>query len=107
MLVPLREEMRLLPVSDILEPLSEEELVEFAKRNPEFRLDRGELLFTQDEPAETLHIVKQGRIQIHKTTPEGQEVTLAIATKAMSSGRWHSPLSALGACTLGLWNHPF
>jgi CRP/FNR family transcriptional regulator, cyclic AMP receptor protein len=80
-LVPLREEIRLLSVTDILEPLSEEELLEFAERNPDIRLEQGEFLFTQDEPAETLYVLKQGRIQLHRTTPEGQEITLAIATR--------------------------
>jgi CRP/FNR family cyclic AMP-dependent transcriptional regulator len=81
MLVPLGEQLRLLSASDILEPLSEEQLVDFAERNPDIRLDKGEFLFTQREPAERLYIVKRGRIQIHKTTSQGQEMTLAIANK--------------------------
>ncbi len=42
MLVPLNDEVRMLHSSDILEPLSEEELEDLAKNNPDVRLEEGE-----------------------------------------------------------------
>jgi CRP/FNR family cyclic AMP-dependent transcriptional regulator len=81
MLVPLHEQLRLLSAADILEPLSEEALVDFAHRNPDRRLQQGEFLYNQYDRAEKLYIVKKGRIRIYKTTSKGEETTLAIATK--------------------------
>jgi hypothetical protein len=44
-LVSLREEIRLLSVADIREPLSEEEMEKLALHNPDIRLSEGEILF--------------------------------------------------------------
>jgi len=80
MLVPLHEQLLLLSEADILEPLSEEELVNFAKRNPDRRIQQGEFLYNQFDRAERLYIVKKGKIRIYKTNIDGDEITLAIAT---------------------------
>jgi CRP-like cAMP-binding protein len=74
----LREEVRLLSVSDVLEPLSEEELEQLARRCPDTRLEPGEVFFTPDEDLERLFVLKEGRIQVYKVSPEGQEITLAV-----------------------------
>ena len=76
-MVSLREEMRLLSAVDILEPLSEEEMEELARHNPDIRLREGEILFTPEEAGERLFILKQGRIRLYKAGSEGQEITLA------------------------------
>jgi CRP/FNR family transcriptional regulator, cyclic AMP receptor protein len=81
MLVPLHEQLRLLSAADVLEPLSEDELVDFAQRNPDRRLQQGEFLYNQFDSAERLYLVKKGKIRIYKTNPEGEEITLAIATE--------------------------
>jgi CRP/FNR family cyclic AMP-dependent transcriptional regulator len=81
MLVPLHEQLRLLSAADVLEPLSEKELVDFATRNPDRYLKQGESLYHAHERAERLYIVKEGKICLFKTNSEGEEITLAIATK--------------------------
>ena len=78
MLVPLSEEIRLLHASDILEPLSEEELEELAHKNPDVRLQEGEILFGPEEVSERLFIVKEGRVRLYKTDQEGNEITIAL-----------------------------
>jgi CRP/FNR family cyclic AMP-dependent transcriptional regulator len=83
MLVPLDEEVSLLHASDILEPLSDEELEQLARNSPDVRLEEGEILFGPEEAGERLFIVKEGHIRLYKVGPEGQEMTLAL----MDQGR--------------------
>ena len=78
MLVPLNEEVRLLHASDILQPLSQEELEELAQNNPDVRLEEGETLFGPEEISERLFIVKEGRIRLYKTDQGGNEITIAL-----------------------------
>lgn len=86
MLVPLREEIRLLSVSDILEPLSEEEMEELAEHNPDVRLQEGEMLFGPGESSERLYIVKEGRIRLYITGDQGEEITLAMVDEGKMFG---------------------
>jgi CRP/FNR family cyclic AMP-dependent transcriptional regulator len=76
--MPLWEEVRLLSASDLLEPLSEGELEELARRNPDTRLEAGEIFFTPGEDLERLYVLKEGRVRVYKTGPEGQEVMLEV-----------------------------
>ena len=85
-LIPFDEEERLLSAAYILEPLSEEELEGLARRNPDTRLERGEIFFTPQERAEKLFILKEGRIQIYKTNPQGQEITVVVIEEGMIFG---------------------
>jgi CRP-like cAMP-binding protein len=39
---------------------------------------RGEIVFHQDDPADSLHLVAKGRFAIHACTPRGELATLAI-----------------------------
>ena len=86
MLVPLSEEIRLLSASDILEPLSEEDLEELALHNPDVRLEQGETLFSPQEIGERLYIIKEGRIRLYKLSPEGEEMTVALVDQGMIFG---------------------
>ncbi len=86
MLVPLSEEMRLLHASDILEPLSEEELEQLAHNNPDLRLEKGEILFGPEEISERLFIVKEGRIRLYKTDHEGNEITISLMDRGKLFG---------------------
>jgi CRP/FNR family cyclic AMP-dependent transcriptional regulator len=81
MLVPLYEQIRLLSVADVLEPLSEEELMDFALRNLDRHLQPGEALYNPYQRAEKLYIVKKGKIRLYRTNSDGEELILAIATK--------------------------
>ncbi len=78
--------MRLLHASDVLEPLSDEELEELARQNPDVRLEEGRILFGPEEVGKRLFIVKEGRIRLYKVGPEGQEVTLAMMDRGRVFG---------------------
>lgn len=86
MLVPLRDEIRLLSAADILEPLSEEEVEDLARQNPDIRLQEGKILFAPDEVGESLYIVKQGRIRLYIAGSEGEEITLAMVEEGKMFG---------------------
>src|SRR5919199_491041 len=85
-LMPFDKEVRLLSMAHILEPLSEEELEELARRNPDARLEPGEIFFTPQERGEKLFILKEGRVQIYKTNPQGQEITIVVVEEGMIFG---------------------
>ncbi|QIN83950.1 cyclic nucleotide-binding domain-containing protein [Rubrobacter tropicus] len=72
------EQVRLLSMVDILEPLSPEELEELARRAPDTYLDEGEILYTPQETGEKLFILKKGRVQVYEMNPEGSEITLSV-----------------------------
>jgi CRP/FNR family transcriptional regulator len=76
--VSLQEEVHLLSMVDVLEPLSEEELENFARKNPDIRLKSGEIFFSPLEHAEKLFILKEGQVRLYKTNREGEEITTAV-----------------------------
>ena len=79
MAMTLDEEVRLLSMVDILEPLSQEELEELAKRAPDHYLEKGEVFFTPFEEGERLFILKRGRAQVYEVAPDrSEETTLSV-----------------------------
>lgn len=72
------EEVKLFSLVDIFEPLSEEEIGEINWRHQSTRVGEGETFFTPMDLAETLFVLKSGRVRIFKKTPEGRELTLTI-----------------------------
>ncbi len=78
--------MQLLHASEILQPLSDEELEKLARQNPDIRLHEGEILFGPEEVAERLYIVKEGRIRLYKVSPEGNEITLTMVNQGRVFG---------------------
>jgi hypothetical protein len=111
MLVPLREEIQLLSAAEILEPLSEEEVEDLARQNPDVRIQEGEILFTPDEVGESLYIVKEGRIRLYITSPKGEEATLARMRKLyptdLSEEEWGSTSSLTCPLPTGMGNRGF
>ena len=53
----LEEEVRLLSMVDILQPLSEEELEELALRCPDHHFEVGQFLYTPGDPNERLFVL--------------------------------------------------
>lgn len=84
--MPFEKEVRLLSMADVLEPLSEDEVEELARQHRDVRLERGEILFSPDERAEQVFVLKEGRVQIYKTDPGGQETALVLVEKGMMFG---------------------
>jgi CRP/FNR family transcriptional regulator, cyclic AMP receptor protein len=77
MTMALDEQVRLLSLVDVLEPLSREVLEELGRRAPDTHLREGEIFEPQEE-GERLYVLKKGRVQIYELTSEGGETTLSV-----------------------------
>jgi CRP/FNR family transcriptional regulator, cyclic AMP receptor protein len=73
----LQEEIRLLSRVDFLDPLSEEEMEDLAKRTPDTYLEQEDILYTPKEGTERLFILKKGRVQLYEVNGEGDETSSA------------------------------
>ena len=71
------EEIRLLSMVDVLEPLSQQQLATLAQRYPDISLEEGQHLYTPKEHSERLYFLKKGRVRIYRMV-EAREVTLAM-----------------------------
>jgi CRP/FNR family cyclic AMP-dependent transcriptional regulator len=72
------EQIRLLTLVDIFEPLSREEIEEINWRHLNTSVERGETFYTPMDLCETLFVLQKGRVRIYRATPEGREFTLAV-----------------------------
>ena len=71
---------------DLLEGLPQDEvqlLLSYAHRR---RFARGEVVFHQDDPGDSLHLVTSGRFAVRVTTPVGETVTVAVRGPGQSFG---------------------
>lgn len=80
------EEARIFSGVDVFEPLSQEELEEFARRLPDRWLEEGEILYSPSERGDGLFVLKEGRVRIYKTDPRGGEFTLEVLGKGTVFG---------------------
>ena len=71
------EQVRLLSMVDVLEPLSQQQLQTLAQRYPDTSLEEGQHLYTPEERSQRLYFLKKGRVRIYRIA-EGREVTLAM-----------------------------
>jgi CRP/FNR family cyclic AMP-dependent transcriptional regulator len=74
----LKEQIHLLSMVDILDPLSDEEMEDLAKRSPDTFLEQGDILYTPKDGAERLFILKKGRVQLYEIDRSGEEITLSV-----------------------------
>jgi CRP/FNR family transcriptional regulator, cyclic AMP receptor protein len=95
----LKEQMHLLSMVDILGPLSEEELVDLAKRTPDTYLEQGDVLYTPREGAERLFILKKGRVQVYELDRSGEEITLSV----VEDGNVFGEMALTGQSLSGLY----
>ncbi len=72
------EEARIFSGVDVLEALSEEELDDLARRLPDRRLGKGELLCGPQDRGESLFVLKEGRVRVYRTDAQGGEFTLEV-----------------------------
>jgi CRP/FNR family transcriptional regulator, cyclic AMP receptor protein len=70
--------VRLFSLVDVLEPLSEEELHDLARRCPAFSVQGGEDFYSPDEHGDGLFFVLEGRVRVHLAAPSGKETTLDL-----------------------------
>jgi len=70
--------VRLLSLVDVLEPLSEEELKDLARRCPAFSVQGGEDFYSPDEHDCGLFFILEGRVRVYLAAPSGKETTLDL-----------------------------
>ena len=63
------------PLLKELEPAARDRVLSAAS---ERRVGRGDVLFHQDEPADALHMVAEGRIRLAQVTADGQEIVVRL-----------------------------
>jgi CRP/FNR family cyclic AMP-dependent transcriptional regulator len=74
----LDEEIRFLSMVDILDPLSDEEMEDLAKRAPDTFLEQADILYSPEDGTERLFILKKGKVQLYEVGDEGDEITLSV-----------------------------
>jgi CRP/FNR family transcriptional regulator, cyclic AMP receptor protein len=72
------EQIRLLTLVDIFEPLSREEIEAIKWENLNTTVEQGEIFYTPMDLCETLFVLQKGRVRIYRATPEGREFTVAV-----------------------------
>jgi hypothetical protein len=100
------EQIRLLSLVDIFEPLSREEIEAIQWEHLNTTVERGEIFFTPMDLCETLFVLQRGRIRLYRATPEEREFTVAVVKSGRSSGRWCSPASGSGTPSPRRWRSP-
>ena len=83
---PIEERVRLLSTVEFLEPLSNEELRGLAQRNTSISLKPGEILYSPEQGAQAVFLLKEGKIRIYKEAEDGRELTFTIAEAGMLIG---------------------
>jgi len=74
----LAEDLRLLSLVDVFEPLSFGELEEVFRDRPRVRLGAGKLVYVPNGLCESLFVLERGRVRLFKRVPGGREYTLAV-----------------------------
>jgi CRP/FNR family transcriptional regulator len=96
----LQEQVRLLSMVDIFGPLSPEEMEDLAKRTPDTFLDGGDVLYSPQDGAERLFILKKGRVQVYELDPRGgEEITLSV----VEGGNVFGEMALTGQSLQGLY----
>jgi CRP-like cAMP-binding protein len=87
--------VKLLSLVDVLEPLSEEELRDLARRCPDLRLSDGQDFYDPEKHDSGLFLILEGRVRVCTSTPAGKRTTLEL----LGSGTvfWARRLEALQA----------
>jgi hypothetical protein len=93
------EQIKLLSLVDIFEPLSREEIKAIKWEHLNTSIERGEIFYTPMDLCETLFVPQKGRIRLYRATPEGRESRSPCCRAGRSSARWCSPASASGSAT--------
>ncbi len=72
------EQIRLLTLVDIFEPLSREEIEAIQWKHLNTSVEEGETFYTPMDLCETLFVLQKGRVRIYRATPDGREFTVAV-----------------------------
>lgn len=69
---------RLLDATELLAKLPEEMRVSLAEKGTEHTLDKGDLLFQQGDPSDTLFVVLDGQVAVATRSNDGRESLVAV-----------------------------
>jgi CRP/FNR family cyclic AMP-dependent transcriptional regulator len=72
------EQIRLLTLVDIFEPLSKKEIGAIQWKHLNTTVEKGETFYTPMDLCETLFVLQSGKVRIYRATPEGREFTVAV-----------------------------
>lgn len=72
------ENVRLLRMVDIFEPLSPGEIEAIEWRHLNTTVEPGEIFYTPMDLSETLFVIQRGRVRLYRATPGGREFTYAV-----------------------------
>ncbi|MEK7267405.1 MAG: cyclic nucleotide-binding domain-containing protein, partial [Nitrospirota bacterium] len=75
----------------LFEDISNSELEKLAKVIKEVSLKKGEFLFKEGEDTKGIYMIRSGKIEINKVTPDGWKQTLAV----LSTGNFFGELSII------------
>jgi CRP/FNR family transcriptional regulator len=95
----LTEQVRLLSMVDIFSPLSPGEMEDLAKRTPDTFLDGGDVLYSPQDGAERLFVLKKGRVQVYELDRGGEEITLSV----VEGGNVFGEMALTGQSLQGLY----
>ena len=72
------ERIKLLSTVDIFQPLSHAEIERLNGQLPDVHLEGGEIFYSPEDRSERLFLLRQGKVRIFRTSPDGREFTLAV-----------------------------
>ena len=61
--------------------LAEEDIAQLTSASKRRTFRSGEVIFHRDDPGQVLYMIKEGKVKIALTSPDGQEVSLAVFGK--------------------------
>ena len=82
---------KMLKEQTLLEDLNDQELAKISKIIQKLKFKKGEYIFKEKDETKGLYLIKAGKIEIAKVTPDGCKQTLSVFTK----GHFFGELSIL------------
>lgn len=86
----------LLKASDIFGGLDDEQMEYVEKATVMTRCERGRLIYTPEEPTEALFLLKKGKVNVYRLTPDGRKLVTAVITPGTLFGNMAFTGSTLG-----------
>lgn len=80
------EDVDFLAQAPLFSSLKPAHLADLAAKIRTKKYRSGEVIFHQDDPGSTLHIIKSGQVKITTASPEGEEIIMAILNDGDSFG---------------------
>lgn len=96
---------------EIFRDLSARDVEAINNQTTLIRYDRGHLFYMPDDPGETLFLLKKGRVQLYRISPDGRKFVVAIlhagsifGQMALVGQRMHNTFAeALDDCMICVW----